>query len=177
VYLWSASGVNISITSLQSQINWFLQKSGKSYFPKRCCRAEDFLASINQIERPFTPDSGKDFGSLWAKRQDQLVPDIKRLAKPNALMFFHIPLYETVLFCLLLLTIGISPESYSKADTDSRTGKPLDIGIYGQEKQGNAKGSSGFFEKGILKAPESDHTGKGNALEVKVISNGHCHGI
>jgi hypothetical protein len=92
-------------------------------------------------------------------------------------MFFHIPLYENILFCLLLLTISISPESYSKADTDSRTGKPLDIGIYGQEKPGNAKGSDGFFEKGILKAPESDHTAKGNALEVKVISNGHCHGI
>lgn len=127
----------------ESQINWFLERS----------------ASINQIERPFTPDSGKDFGNMWAKRQDQLVPDIKRLAKPNALMFFHIPL----------------PESYSKADTDPRTGKPLDVGIHGQESPGNAKKNDGFFEKAILKAPESDHTAKGNALEVKVIGNGHCH--
>ena len=71
----------------------------------------------------------------------------------------------------------ISPQSYSKADTDSRTGKPLDVGIYGQEKPGNAKESDGFFEKAILKAPESDHTAKGNALEVKVIGNGHCHGM
>lgn len=73
--------------------------------------------------------------------------------------------------------ISTSPESYSKADTDPRTGKPLDVGIHGQESPGNAKKNDGFFEKAILKAPESDHTAKGNALEVKVIGNGHCHGI
>jgi len=61
-------------------------------------RAGNFTGSINQIERPFTPDSGKDLGNIWAKRQDQLTPDIKRLAKPNALMFFHIPLYRTIFF-------------------------------------------------------------------------------
>jgi hypothetical protein len=52
-------------------------------------------AFIDSIERPFTPDSGKDFGGLWAgERQagNQIPPVTKRLAKPNALMFFHIPL-------------------------------------------------------------------------------------
>ena len=69
------------------------------------------------------------------------------------------------------------PETYSKADVDPRTGKPLDVGISGQEKHGNAKDTDGFFQKGILKALETDHTGKGNALEVKVVANGHCHRI
>ncbi|TFK39994.1 Metallo-dependent phosphatase-like protein [Crucibulum laeve] len=129
----------------QNQIDWFLQESG----------------SINQIERPFTPDTGKDMGSIWGKRQssDQITPQTVKLAKPNALMFFHMPL----------------PESYMKADTDPRTKKPLDVGISGQETPGNAKHSDGFFEKGILKALESDHRGAGNALEVKAIGNGHCH--
>jgi hypothetical protein len=40
--------------------------------------AKDSPASINQIERPFTPDSGKDLGTIWAKRQGQLVPNIKK---------------------------------------------------------------------------------------------------
>ena len=52
------------------------------------------LGSIDPIERPFTPDGSKDLASVW-KRQgvDQVTPDTKRFAKPNALMFFHIPLY------------------------------------------------------------------------------------
>jgi hypothetical protein len=46
----------------------------------------------------------------------------------------------------------------------------------GLEDPGNAKENGGMFEKGILKAMESDHRANGNALEVKVITNGHCHG-
>jgi len=62
----------------KNQINWFLQES----------------ASISAIERPFTPDTGKDFGDLWHRQSDdQLTPHTRKLAKPNALMFFHIPLY------------------------------------------------------------------------------------
>ena len=43
-------------------------------------------------------DWTKDLGSVW-KRQgvDQITPDTRRLAKPNALMFFHIPLYASSL--------------------------------------------------------------------------------
>ncbi|KAF8892061.1 Metallo-dependent phosphatase-like protein [Infundibulicybe gibba] len=128
----------------KNQIDWFLQQS----------------ASINPIERPFTPDSGKDLGNIWKRQSpEQITPTIKRLAKPNALMFFHIPL----------------PEAYAKADADPRTNKALDVGASGQEQPGNAKHNDGFFENGILKAMESDHTGKGHALEVKVVGNGHCH--
>ncbi|KAJ7115908.1 Metallo-dependent phosphatase-like protein [Mycena epipterygia] len=126
----------------QSQIDWFLQES----------------ASINTIQRPFTPDTSKDFGHSWARQSsDQLTPQTNKLAKPNALMFFHIPLSET----------------YDKADTSS-TGRPLDIGITGLEAKGNPKQSDGFFEKGILKALESDHVSN-NVQEVKVIGHGHCH--
>lgn len=55
------------------------------------------------------------------------------------------------------------------------TGKKLDVGISGQEPQGNAKNNDGFFEKGILQAMESEHVSNRNAHEVKVIGNGHCH--
>jgi hypothetical protein len=79
----------------KDQTNWFLQES----------------SSIDQIERPFRPDTGKDFGHIWSRRSDnqlrshirnnlwgrqsdsnQLRPHARKLAKPNALMFFHIPL-------------------------------------------------------------------------------------
>lgn len=129
----------------QSQIDWFLQES----------------ASIKSIQRPFSPDTGKDLGHNWKVRQqpdDQITPAVAKLAKPNALMFFHIPL----------------PESYSKADIDSQTKKPLDVGLHGLESPGNAKKSDGFFERGILKALESEHI-TNNIQEVKVIGNGHCH--
>ncbi|KAJ6610238.1 Metallo-dependent phosphatase-like protein [Mycena sp. CBHHK59/15] len=130
----------------QSQIDWFLQES----------------ASINPIERPFSPDTSKDFGHNWVRQNsDQIPPQATKLAKPNAMMFFHIPL----------------PETYDTPDT-STSGRPLDIGISGLEAKGNAQKSDGFFEKGILKALESDHvnmnTGVGTQ-EVKVIGHGHCH--
>ncbi|KAG6837346.1 hypothetical protein H0H93_010948 [Arthromyces matolae] len=118
----------------ETQINWFLQQSG----------------SIRAIERPFTPDSMRDLGHAWNPRQ-QITPDTRRLAKPNALMFFHIPL----------------PEAYAKADSDPRTNTPLDVGVHGQETPGNAKTNGGFFENGILKAMETEHVAKGSALEVK----------
>jgi hypothetical protein len=67
------------------------------------------------------------------------------------------------------------PEAYLKADKNPKNGKPLDIGISGQEPPGNAKDNAGFFEKGVQKAYESDHIRAGSSLEVKAIANGHCH--
>ena len=52
-----------------------------------------FLASINAIERPFRPDTVKDLDNVWRRQNDQILPTSRKLAKPNALMFFHIPLY------------------------------------------------------------------------------------
>ncbi len=63
-----------------------------------------FLASINAIERPFHPDTGKDLGNIWRRQSDQILPTSHKLAKPNALMFFHIPLYVRSGF---LLMVGI----------------------------------------------------------------------
>ncbi|THH27295.1 hypothetical protein EUX98_g6887 [Antrodiella citrinella] len=125
------------------QINWFLEES----------------ARISPIERPFTPDGVKDMGGIW-KRQfvEQVTPNTHRLAKPNAMMFFHIPLEE----------------SFSAADVDPRTGKPLDFGEQ-LEGNGNSKKQDGFFHKALLQAMESDHTARGTAREVKVVSNGHDH--
>ncbi|KAJ7155461.1 Metallo-dependent phosphatase-like protein [Mycena crocata] len=126
----------------QSQIDWFLQES----------------SSIGPIERPFTPDTGKDLGHIWERQSsDQLTPQTTKLAKPNAMMFFHMPL----------------PETYGSADTGTN-GRVLDIGITGLETKGDAAQSDGFFEKGILRAPESDHVSN-NVQEVKVIGHGHCH--
>jgi hypothetical protein len=67
------------------------------------------------------------------------------------------------------------PETYSKADLDPHSNRPLDKGITGQELPGNAKTNDGFFEKGILQALESDHVSHTAIPEVKVIGNGHCH--
>ncbi|KAI0054414.1 Metallo-dependent phosphatase [Artomyces pyxidatus] len=128
----------------QDQIDWFLQES----------------ASINAIERPFTPDGAKDFGDVWGRQSaDQHTPATRKLAKPNALMFFHIPL----------------PESYGTADADPKTGRLLDVGEHDLEEKGSAKHNDGFFEKGLLHAAESEHRGAGFIPEVKVVGNGHCH--
>lgn len=66
-------------------------------------------------------------------------------------------------------------ESYTPADMDPLTGARLDKGLHGLEGPGNAKGSDGFFEKGLLKAMESEHNAGGSGREVKVVGNGHCH--
>ncbi|KAF7982612.1 hypothetical protein HWV62_27650 [Athelia sp. TMB] len=126
-----------------SQINWFLQESG----------------AISPIERPFTPDGANDLGKIWPRQSDQITPSSRKLAKPNALMFFHIPLQE----------------AYWVADMNPNTGARLDVGLKGLEANSNAKKNDGFFEKGLLKAKESDHLAGGNALEVKVVGNGHSH--
>jgi hypothetical protein len=129
--------------------------------------------------RPFTPDAGEDFRSLWERQQHP--PSVQKLAKPNALMFFHIPL--CVLINITLFSVQLTPliqicsqESYNVADTDPRTGQALDVGTSGLEKQGSAKKSDGFFEKGLLRAFETQHRGAGGIPEVKVVGNGHCHG-
>ena len=56
------------------------------------------------------------------------------------------------------------------------TGKPLDVGITGLEVAGSAKKSDGFFAKGIMNATESTNVAS-TIPEVKVIGNGHCHGM
>ena len=73
------------------------------------------------------------------------------------------------------LTHFFSQESYSKADMDPRTGKPLDVGIGDLEGKGSAKGNDGFFEKGLMSALESNHRARGIYREVKVVANGHSH--
>ena len=70
---------------------------------------------------------------------------------------------------------SFSQESYSNADIDPMTGKPLDVGTSDLERKGSAKGNDGFFEKGLMTALESNHRGGGLFREVKVIGNGHCH--
>lgn len=76
----------------QSQIDWFLQESSMFIHNMSCINLSVFYTSgsIDPIVRPFTPDGGKDFGSIWERQQHP--PIQQKLAKPNALMFFHIPL-------------------------------------------------------------------------------------
>lgn len=79
----------------QDQIDWFLKESGmlilsSSRMGGAILTSCLYLDSIKPIVRPFTPDGGKDFGSIWERQQHP--PPSQKLAKPNALMFFHIPL-------------------------------------------------------------------------------------
>lgn len=83
-----------------------------------------------------------------------------------------------VLVICISLTLCVrlfSQESYSNADIDPSTGKPLDVGINDLERKGSAKGNAGFFEKGLMTALESNHRSGGVQREVKVVANGHCH--
>ncbi|EIM92818.1 Metallo-dependent phosphatase [Stereum hirsutum FP-91666 SS1] len=116
------------------------------------------VPSISPIERPFTPDGTRDMGDLWA-RQDQVAPQTRKLAKPNALMFFHIPLQE----------------AYAAPDVHPDTGALLNVGLHSIENPGAAKTNGGMFSKGLLQATESPHTGNRGIPEVKVVGNGHCH--
>lgn len=68
------------------------------------------------------------------------------------------------------------PEAYSTPDEDPRTGKLLDVGTSDLEGPGAAKENGNMFVKGLMKAEENDHVGRGHAPEVKVVGNGHCHG-
>lgn len=113
---------------------------------------------IDPIERPYRP---KDSSSWESRQSDQTTPgsSSQRVAKPNALMFFHMPMRE----------------SYYGADRDPATNWPLDTGLKKTEPPGAAKGNDGMFEKGILGAKESDHVKDGAIPEVKVVGNGHCH--
>ncbi|KAG9125890.1 hypothetical protein FRC07_005748 [Ceratobasidium sp. 392] len=142
----------------ESQIEWFLSESN----------------AIDPIERPFTPDGAKDLGKIWRRQEtSKRRMDIetrqattggntsggKRLARPNAMMFFHIPLKITA----------------EPADVNPMTSSKLDVGT--PEKYGGSAKDASFFSNGVLKAFEvpATQTTKGIGTEVKVIANGHVH--
>ncbi|GJJ11195.1 hypothetical protein Clacol_005427 [Clathrus columnatus] len=141
----------------ESQIEWFLSESDK----------------IPPIIRPFKPDTSKDLGKVW-KRQAALPSDEEeRLAKPNALMFFHIPIPE-VMPARDNQSVSLTPilfQAYNDADVDPVTGKTLNVGQQ-LDGKGSPKKNVGFFDKAVLSAPESED---GVGREVKVIGNGHSH--
>lgn len=62
----------------QSQINWFLQES----------------SLVPMHERPWSPDGGRDIGDAWkrAEKNKKRQAAERTLVKPNALMFYHIPM-------------------------------------------------------------------------------------
>lgn len=132
-----------------SQIEWFRQTSSR----------------VEAIERPFQPDGASDIGEVWARRRAE-ERQSRTLAKPNAMMFFHIPL----------------PEAYADADTtDSsffkdgssffKDGK-LSLGAM-NDGEGSSKTNGGLFSNGIQKMLES--SADRAVTEVKVLSHGHCH--
>ncbi|KAH7335387.1 Metallo-dependent phosphatase [Rhizoctonia solani] len=141
----------------ESQIMWFLDESQK----------------IHAIERPFTQDGTRDLGKIWKRRDGKRRLDLeerqattggntpggKKLAKPNAMMFFHIPLKM----------------STEPADTNPETSQTLDVGS--AKEYGGSPKDAGFFKNAILAAPEVPSTTetKGTGTEVKVIANGHVH--
>ena len=115
------------------------------------------LGSINPIERPFTPDKTRDLSTVW-KRQgvDQITPDTRRLAKPKALMFFHMPLYV-----FSLVHIYRSDVVWNIV-ASARKVIPRPIPILRRES--------------LMNALESSHLARGVYREVKVVANGHSHG-
>ena len=141
------------------QIEWFLNTS----------------SAIKPVERPFTPDGADDLGKVWTRRTDgggkaryHARAQEKILAKPNAMMFFHIPLIE----------------SYEPIDVDEETGEEIDVGVQlGGDGPGSSKTNGGFFEFGLLQAPsvppEIKDVDVSSTLadqhEVKVVAHGHCH--
>ncbi|EJU03587.1 Metallo-dependent phosphatase [Dacryopinax primogenitus] len=131
-----------------SQSEWLLQESAK----------------IRPIERPFTPDGASDLGHPWtrdtgmrrfSKKEGVVLHGRKErtLAKPNAMMWFHIPLQE----------------SFADPDMDANW-NPLVIGQQ-LEDSGASTHNGNFFEDGILLAAESDAGGH----EIKVVGHGHDH--
>lgn len=62
----------------QSQIDWFLQES----------------SLIPMHQRPWSPDGGRDLGHSWkrAEQNKNRQAEERTLVKPNALMFYHIPM-------------------------------------------------------------------------------------
>ncbi|GFZ47944.1 LOW QUALITY PROTEIN: hypothetical protein JCM24511_05691 [Saitozyma sp. JCM 24511] len=142
-----------------SQIEWFLNVS----------------SSIAPIERPFTPDGAEDLGDIWHRSPStrsspaRLPPSSrqsKTLAKPNAIMWFHIPL----------------PEAYNPPDVAGFDGEELDVGS-AFDRSGASKHNSGFFYNAIKQAFETDDDaadedgwfGAKKTTEVKVLSHGHSH--
>ena len=132
-----------------SQIEWYLNAS----------------ASIKLIERPFQPDGAADLDKIWRRRSQPSRQPAERqdrhLAKPNAMMWFHIPLQE----------------AYNEADSFNMAS--LDVGSQ-LDSSGASKHNSGFFYNGIKEAFESPGNGDGSwfnqkTTEVKVLSHGHCH--
>lgn len=119
----------------ESQINWYRNQS----------------ALQPSLLRPYKPSSTGAAMSTTKMMRRQQMP--RKLRKPPAIMFFHIPL----------------PEAYEKADKNPMTGGDL---VFGNQKEGPLcpKKGVGFFERGVLKADD----GAGET-EVKVIANGHAH--
>ncbi|ORX34309.1 Metallo-dependent phosphatase-like protein [Kockovaella imperatae] len=123
----------------ESQIDWYKAQS----------------EAIKPIERPFRPDGASDLGKIWRRRNTR---QIRTLAKPNAMMFFHIPL----------------PEAYGPADISGYDGDELDVGDQ-LDGQGNSKQNSGFFHDAIKATYEAESEDGTPTAEIKVLSHGHCH--
>ncbi|OCF33844.1 hypothetical protein I316_04556 [Kwoniella heveanensis BCC8398] len=116
-------------------------------------------ASIKPIARPFRPDGADDLGHIWRRHSPARLradgsSSGQTLAKPNAMMWFHIPL----------------PEAYADADVAGFDAEALDMGVQ-LDGQGNSKHNSGFFYNAIKASFEVDE----DKSEIKVLSHGHCH--
>jgi hypothetical protein len=75
-------------------------------------------AGTDPIERPFHPDGTSDLGKIWRRA----------LVKPNAIMFFHIPLQE----------------AYD--DPDVEDGRELDVGETYDTGSGASETNSGMLD-------------------------------
>ncbi|CAK9785592.1 Metallo-dependent phosphatase [Cutaneotrichosporon oleaginosum] len=123
----------------ESQIEWFKQTS----------------ASVDAIERPFRPDGANDLDKIWKRRMDWGRRQ-SNLAKPNAMMWFHIPL----------------PEAYDLADVGENGTLEVGTSDAPDKKGASSLTQGGFFAKGVQEMLEG---GGERRTEVKVLSHGHVH--
>nr|XP_019008286.1 uncharacterized protein I206_06841 [Kwoniella pini CBS 10737]OCF47067.1 hypothetical protein I206_06841 [Kwoniella pini CBS 10737] len=135
-----------------SQIEWYLNVS----------------SSIKPISRPFQPDGAWDLGDIWSNKRNKPTrlsgsradENSKTLAKPNAMMWFHIPL----------------PEAFNPADKAGfgEDQEELDLGV-NLDGQGNSKHNGGFFYNAVKASFEVDKENESYRTEVKVLGHGHNH--
>ena len=164
----------------QDQMDWFLQESGMVY---AYGRGATILTCLTlSLDQPYC-------ATVHARRRQGLWQYLGTSATPTsgaetrktecAYVFPHpsvrLDIKKPQRF--IQLTHRRSQETYSTPDTDPRTGQPLDIGTSDLESPSSAKKNAGFFEKGLLHALETPHRGAGGIPEVKVVGNGHCHGM
>lgn len=130
-----------SLANDRSQIDWYRNAS----------------SHIQPISRPYRPESTGGW-TPWHRDAKNRIRQSTISAKPNAIMWFHIPL----------------PEAYDDPDVDE-AGREMDVGEVFDIGSGASKTNSHMLDNGILEQQALAEGEEGEGPEVKVLAHGHCH--